>query len=177
MKKIIVGLALIGGTVIFVQSCQVNGCSHESMSSNGQGVSYQGGNGNGNNNNGNQNQGGGDGSDRMGGNCMSCHGPNGGGSGCFTIGGTVFDSTLTLRNPYAYLQFYTGPNGTGQLVATLDADGSGNFYTTDVINFGNGLYPVIVSKINGKTLAMPSSTVNGACNSCHGISNAKIWIN
>lgn len=169
MKKLMLGILLIGSTVMMIQSCEVNGCSRGDMSSNG-----QGGNGNAQT----QNQdGGGDGSDQMSGNCMNCHGPNGNGEGCFTVGGTVYDSTQSVRNPNAVVMFYTLPNGRGQLVATLDVDGSGNFYTTAVISFGSGLYPAVASKTSSKVQYMPTSTVSGACNSCHGITNAKIWVN
>lgn len=156
MKKLFVAVMAIGAVAMFIQSCEVNGCSRGNMSSNGR--SRKDG-------------------ERMKGNCMTCHGPNGNGSGCFTIGGTVYDSTQTIPNNNAVINFYTQPNGQGQLVATLDVDGSGNFYTTSVINFGSGLYPAVSSKTTNKVLYMPQSTVNGSCGSCHGILNPPIWIN
>lgn len=146
----------IAVATLFIESCEVNGCSRGSMSSNGR--SREDG-------------------ERMKGNCMTCHGPNGSGSGCFTIGGTIYDSSLVNINSNAVVEFFTQPNGGGQLVATLDVDGSGNFYTTDVIPFGSGLYPAVVSKTTNRVQYMPQSTVNGSCGSCHGILNPVIWSN
>lgn len=155
-------IMVIGAFAIFIQSCEVNDSSKDSMSSN-----TQSGDG----------SGGGDGSSLMSGNCMNCHNPNGPGEGTFTVGGTVFDSTQTVRNPNAIVKLYTQPRGGGVLVATLNTDASGNFYTTSPVDFSKGLYPVVVSKISGKTQSMPAATYSGACNSCHGISNAAIWVN
>lgn len=154
-KRMALGILTVLSTVIFIQSCEVNRCSYADMVSGTDG----------------------DESKKMKGNCMNCHGPNGSGKGCFIIAGTVYDSTQTVVNSDAVMMFYTQPNGGGQLVATLDVDRSGNFYTTALINFSNGLYPAIVSKISGKVSYMPTSTVSGACGSCHGVTNARIWIN
>lgn len=154
MSKFLIALLFIGLTAMVIQSCEINGCSKGSMVSNTSGKD----------------------SKRMVGNCMQCHGPNGSGRGCFTIGGTVYDTTLTVTNPEAVIRLYTQPNGGGQLVATLDINRSGNFFTTSIINFGNGLYPVIYSKASSEVLYMPQSTVTGACGSCHGPINPRIWI-
>lgn len=154
--KILLAILLVGTAIMLMQSCEVNGCSKGDMSSNSRS---------------------GEDGEKMKGNCMTCHGPNGSGRGCFTVGGTVYDSSQQLTNSNAVIMLYTQPNGGGQLVATLDVDGSGNFYTTSVINFGSGLYASVASKNSNKVQYMPNPTVSGNCNSCHGISNAKIWIN
>ncbi len=70
---------------------------------------------------------------------------------------------------------FTGPNGTGTLKHTLQVDGLGNFYTTESIDFGTGLYPAVEGK--NSTKYMSSSTRNGQCNSCHGSSAEKIYTN
>ncbi|MGD8567852.1 MAG: hypothetical protein PVJ39_07175 [Gammaproteobacteria bacterium] len=105
---------------------------------------------------------------RSGQDCMSCHAG-------YTIAGTVYDLGLESFYPDATLNFYTEPNGGGRLVDTLEVDGNGNFYTTDNINFGTGLYPVIESSDGNDLQYMPASTLNGACNSCHGVSEIPIY--
>jgi hypothetical protein len=54
-------------------------------------------------------------------------------------------------------------------------DAFGNFYTTENIDFGNGLYASVEG--NSSTKNMVSSITTGQCNSCHGISTDKIWTN
>lgn len=112
---------------------------------------------------------------RMKGNCMSCHGPNGSAGGCFSVAGTVYDSLTDSVANNALVMLYTQPNGGGSLVATLEVDRSGNFYTTSPINMANGLYPA-VAYTNGKSLYMPLAIYSGQCNSCHGSVNPKIWV-
>jgi cytochrome c553 len=154
-KRVLLGIIVIGATVLLIQSCEVNRCNGVEETS----TVYSRE------------------SPKMTGNCMNCHSPNGNGKGCFIIGGSVYDTTQTVENPYATIMFYTQPNGGGQLVATLDVDSTGNFYTTNVINFNSGLYPAIMSKKSKEVQYMPSSTVTGACGSCHGVTNARIWVN
>jgi len=154
-RKVLLILCIAAISAMFVQSCEVNGCSKGTLIS---GVNNHE-------------------SQKMKGNCMECHGPNGNGKGCFMIAGTVYDSLELNTNANAVIMLYTQPNGGGQLVATLDVDQSGNFYTTAIVNFGNGLYPAIVSKKDNSTQFMATPTVIGACGSCHGVLNAKIWIN
>ena len=43
----------------------------------------------------------------------------------------------------ALIKLFTEPDGDGQLKATITGDAMGNFYTTTVIDFGTGLYPVV----------------------------------
>jgi len=106
---------------------------------------------------------------------MDCHSPNGGASaGCFRVGGTAYDSIpgdSAVQN--SVVKLYTQPNGGGELVVTLQVDQSGNFFTTSPVSFGNGLYPAIISKTG--TRYMPTPAVSGACSSCHGVINNKIW--
>lgn len=106
--------------------------------------------------------------ERRGTDCTSCH-------DYYTVSGSVKD--LGLENYYsdATIYFYDLPNGTGRLVTTIAVDGNGNFYTTDPVDFGTGLYPVIASADGANLEYMPNSTLNGACNSCHGVSNLPIY--
>ena len=106
--------------------------------------------------------------------CMICHVSGGGGEGWFTVAGTVYNSWLTSVLPNATVILYTEANGTGDLVATIEVDEKGNFYTTKVIDFGTGLYTLVEG--NTTTKIMCSSITSGKCNSCHGVSIDRIWV-
>jgi hypothetical protein len=106
-------------------------------------------------------------------NCMTCHTKGGEGEGWFEVAGTVYESNRTTTYPNATVRFYTGPNGTGDLKYTIQVDGLGNFYTTEGISFGGGLYVSVEGDQQVKH--MPSAVTTGACNSCHGGQTGKIW--
>ena len=108
-------------------------------------------------------------------NCMSCHVDGGGGSGCFIIAGTVYDSTKTTPYANALIKLFTEPDGDGQLKATITGDAMGNFYTTTVIDFGTGLYPVVFGT-SGEVSDMSGSVTGGSCNACHGKTVEKIYL-
>ena len=69
---------------------------------------------------------------------------------------------------------FSEPNGNGTLKKTIEGDKLGNFYTTDITSFGNGLFPAVV--YNNDTTFMGSSITNGSCNSCDGNSTSKIEV-
>jgi cytochrome c553 len=154
-KKVLWVIMGVVAAAMVIQSCNVNGCNRSDMTSS---VDSQDG-------------------EKMKGDCMQCHGPNGNGRGCFSVGGTIYDITQSQIDTNAVVMLYTQPNGGGQLVATFDVNKSGNFYTTSVINFGSGLYAAVVSKTSKRVEYMTTSTVSGACGSCHGVLNARIWVN
>ncbi|MFN8310894.1 MAG: hypothetical protein U0T73_13110 [Chitinophagales bacterium] len=112
-------------------------------------------------------------SHNMGQNCMSCHKSGGQGKGCFQLAGTIYNNAGSGTYANATVKLYTQPNGAGTLVATVDGDSKGNAYTTDNINFGSGLYPVVVNAA-GQSMYMSSTTTNGSCNSCHGVTEGVI---
>ncbi|MEQ1734331.1 MAG: hypothetical protein ABL940_11710 [Bacteroidia bacterium] len=112
-------------------------------------------------------------SHNIGKNCMDCHKKRGDGEGIFTAAGTVYDSVKTNVLPNVTLKLFTGPNGTGDVKYTIPVDGLGNFYTTETISYGSGLYPAIVGATTTKF--MISSITTGQCNGCHGVTTAKIW--
>ncbi len=112
-------------------------------------------------------------SHNMGRNCMTCHKSGGEGKGWFNVAGTVYNSTFNNTYPNGTVYLYTGPNGTGTLKYTIQVDAKGNFYTTESIDFSGGLYPAV--KGNGATQYMNSSISMGQCNSCHGVSQNKIF--
>jgi len=109
-------------------------------------------------------------------NCMSCHKSGGEGEGWFTVAGTVYNASKTAVYPNATVKLYTGPDGTGTLVKTIEVDGKGNFYTTADVNFGSGLYTTVTGT-TGNVSKMGASITTGQCNSCHGSDIGKISAN
>ena len=107
-------------------------------------------------------------------NCQSCHQSGGGGKAWFNVSGTVYDSTIYQAFPNATINLYDGIHATGNLIATIEADSFGNFYSTQNIDYGNGLYPEVVGeKISA---VMGSAITTGACNKCHGVTTNRIWV-
>jgi hypothetical protein len=115
-------------------------------------------------------------SHNMGQNCMNCHKDGGEGKGCFYIAGTVYDSLQTSTKPNGTVKLYSGPNGSGTLKGTIEVDAKGNFFTTNIVDLSSPVYPSVTNS-NGDTKYMGSSTSTGQCNSCHGVSTNKIWVN
>jgi hypothetical protein len=105
-------------------------------------------------------------SHRAGEDCMNCHIYGGSGEYWFQISGTVYDSTLINTFPNATVKLYSEPNGTGELKYTVEVDAFGNFYSTEQIDFGNGLYASVQGNVS--TTHMLSAVTTGRCNSCHG---------
>ena len=114
-------------------------------------------------------------SHNMGKDCMSCHKKGGDGEGWFYIAGTAYTNDGENTAEDVTVLMYTKPDGKGILKKIIEGDKLGNFYTTDITGFGNGLYPAVV--FNNDTTFMSSSTTNGSCNSCHGNSTSKIELN
>lgn len=108
-------------------------------------------------------------------NCMNCHVSGGQGKGIFVVAGSVYDSLQTSNRINGTITLYSAANGSGSSVATIYVDGNGNFFTTETVDFVNGLYPSIKSS-NGDVHYMPTSVSNGRCNSCHGVNARKIWV-
>jgi hypothetical protein len=108
-------------------------------------------------------------------NCMTCHLSGGPGEGWFTVAGSVYKSDLIDNYPNGTINLTTAANGGGTVVKTIEVDAFGNFYTTEDISFGNGLY-VAVYGTNGEQKYMPSPITNGKCNACHGNTNDNIYI-
>ena len=114
-------------------------------------------------------------SHNMGQNCMICHNPNGKGKGNFTAAGTVYDSLMTTTRKNGTVRLYSGPNASGTLRATIQVDGRGNFYTTEYIDFTGGVFPTITGA-DGDLHYMSEPVQMGECNSCHGVTNDKIYV-
>ena len=108
------------------------------------------------------------------GNCMECHQAHGPGVGRFTLAGTVVDPEgrivpdpiIELRRP-AYDE--EGGELLGELVATIEGDRLGNFYTTESLPFPEEtLVPWVYSSDRSMESHMPfGGTISGACNLCH----------
>ncbi|MBI3233793.1 MAG: hypothetical protein HYZ42_07090, partial [Bacteroidetes bacterium] len=77
------------------------------------------------------------------------------------------------KQPNGYIRLYSGPMGTGTLLKTIEVDALGNFYSDANYNFGLTIYPVAETS-SGVRKYMSSSLTSGACNSCHGVSEAVI---
>ncbi len=112
---------------------------------------------------------GGNKSHNMGQNCMQCHKTGGEGEGCFVVAGTVYDTLSTNTLSSGKIELFTGPDGTGNLVHTIQVDSKGNFYTTENFEI-SGLYPVLTGPTGHKSY-MSSALTSGECNSCHASSN------
>lgn len=108
-------------------------------------------------------------------NCMTCHRLGGDGEGWFVVAGTVYDSLSNSPSANGIVQLFTGPGGTGDIKATVQVDAKGNFYTTQKIDFGFGLFPVVKSQ-NGSVHYMGTAITSAACNSCHGVSTPRIYV-
>lgn len=108
-------------------------------------------------------------------NCMNCHTSGGTGEGLFTAAGSVYEPINSSPYPNAIIKLFTEPNGSGTLIKTIEVDGKGNFYTTEYIDFANGLY-IILSDADGNEINMVSAVSTGQCNSCHGETTDKIMI-
>jgi hypothetical protein len=99
-------------------------------------------------------------------NCMNCHYTEGRGEGWFTLAGTV-----TGNNDVGIVNVYE--DFTQAPIKTIEVDAEGNFYTTETIDFTNGLNVSIVDD-NGNQQAMSAKVFNGQCNLCHGVTTSKL---
>lgn len=97
-------------------------------------------------------------------NCMECHQSRGPGPGRFTAAGTIYDAdgaphvdgAIELRD------------GEGNLVRRIEADGNGNFYTTEPLPLPDTpLFPTAFSSDGARSRSMPFPTSSAACNVCH----------
>ena len=119
---------------------------------------------------------GGDDSHNAGKACMNCHSSGGSGEGTFVVAGTVYNQAGTSTNPNGTVYLYSGANGTGSLLGTVEVDSKGNFYTTSSVLPSGGAY-IQVKGASGDIQNMPSICTSGNCNACHGVSTGKIWVN
>ena len=154
MKRATVILSALCAVLVMFSSCEKEGegGNQTNISSNGSSESHN-----------------------MGQNCMGCHQQGGQGEGWFTVAGTIYNQANSNPVSNGRVELYTGPNGTGNLAYSFDIDSRGNFYTTEKVNFGNGLYAAAV--VSQSRRYMPDPVTTGQCNSCHGDSTHKIFGN
>jgi cytochrome c peroxidase len=111
-------------------------------------------------------------SHRVGENCMNCHVPSGSGDGVFSVAGTVYNESLSSPLPNSTVRFYSTKDEDAAPLYVIEVDAKGNFYTTEDISFGEGLYTSVQG--SGAEIFMESAVTNGSCNSCHGITTDRI---
>ena len=106
--------------------------------------------------------------------CQTCHQKGGNGRAWFTVSGTVYDSTMKQVSPNSTARIYDGLDSSGLLIATIEVDSFGNFYSTQKIDYENGLHV----EVEGKTITakMGSLIHSGSCNKCHGVTTNRIWV-
>ncbi len=104
-------------------------------------------------------------------NCMDCHIKGGDGNGWFKMAGTVRNKSGIAPYITAKVELRTAQSGGGSTLYRVEVDQKGNFYTTNTIDFGTGLYASVVG--GTATQYMTLTVTNGACNLCHDTSN---WI-
>lgn len=108
--------------------------------------------------------------------CQSCHASGGSGEGWFGIAGSAYTRDFASANANGTIFLYSGPNGTGNLIATIEVDGKGNFYTTGYAIPAAGVYAQIKGT-SGNIQNMSTLVTSGNCNACHGVGTDKIWVN
>ena len=106
-------------------------------------------------------------SHNVGQNCMQCHQARGPGRGRFTVAGTLHDADgMPLAD--GTLELRSAPDGNGELVLSVEADGLGNFYSTDPLPLPDTpLFPTVYGPGGVGKNFMPFPTISGACNVCH----------
>ncbi|OYU94921.1 MAG: hypothetical protein CFE21_14680 [Bacteroidetes bacterium B1(2017)] len=111
-------------------------------------------------------------------NCASCHNVSGSEAaregGWWTVAGTVYTNSGNL-NKGVTVELWEKPGKQGKLIKRLTSDSKGNFYTNQILNFGNGVYPSI--SVGSNTKSMTQGFSGGSCNSCHGVTTNKLTIN
>ncbi len=107
-------------------------------------------------------------------NCMECHNPGGSGEGVFTVAGSIFDADRSTPYPRGTVELDPVLAGTGAAYV-LEVDGKGNFYTTDPLDFSQGLYVRFVD--DTVKIQMAAKITSGACSTCHGHTVEVISVN
>ncbi len=88
--------------------------------------------------------------------CLQCH--------SFSLAGTVYRDNGSVY-PGAVVRLTSQPGGGGDVLLSLTADASGNFYTDGPVSWGDGLYTDVQG--TGARRLMEAPVTSGACNSCH----------
>lgn len=93
-------------------------------------------------------------------NCMNCHYQEGPGEGWYTMAGSV-TGNYQDHTVMAYDAL------TQELLARVEIDDLGNLFTTESIDYKNGISVVIINESGQVTNVMSTIVNNGQCNLCH----------
>ena len=94
--------------------------------------------------------------------CLGCHRD-------FRVAGTVYRADGSSY-PGATVRLTTAADGGGSVVLAVSTDASGNFYSSQAVTFGSGLYADVAGS-GGARRSMKAVVASGACNSCHDAQN------
>lgn len=110
--------------------------------------------------------------------CMSCHIPGGKGKIAYSVAGSVLDEARAKIQKKCVVKLYRLPEAQGELIATIESDANGNFFTTQKIDFTFGLYPTLLGTpgVKEDTKHMRYPIYSGDCNGCHGTTTEKLGI-
>ncbi len=111
-------------------------------------------------------------------NCMDCHARSGSGEGWFTLAGTVDGSAGN-----SLIELYRDKQS--PYFMTVEVDGEGNFFTTEPIDFGTGIYVGIRTGANfewmeedddedHQDVGADGQIYYGSCSTCHGVTTDQI---
>ncbi len=90
--------------------------------------------------------------------CLECHG--------FSVAGTIYRDDGAIPYPGATVRLTSEASGAGEVLISLVTDRSGNFYTTQSVDWGRGPYADVTDSA-GTLRPMETPLSGGACNSCH----------
>jgi cytochrome c553 len=120
------------------------------------------------------------GSHNVGQDCMSCHNQHGNEAitegGWWNIAGSVFSDDGDAPFSNAKIELWSKPDREGTLYYTLEVDQNGNFYTEKIVKYNGSCFPVVVNLETGDYESMSSAYRSGGCNSCHGVSTDRIYV-
>lgn len=96
-------------------------------------------------------------------NCLRCHNPDD--EVEFELAGTAWELDGDTPHRELTVMVHTEPEGGGDLIAVVEADRKGNFYTTDAIPWEEGLYVSVLGRVDVRY--METALDEGGCNGCH----------
>lgn len=109
--------------------------------------------------------------------CLSCHSSGGTASKFqWIMAGSVYQNGEVSASPNGMIYLWSGVSGTGDLKATLQVDGLGNFFTTASVMPSSPIYPQVINATGSAFKNMPLPITSGNCHGCHGVSTGKIWV-
>lgn len=106
--------------------------------------------------------------------CMSCHHDNSSSASSsgtwWYFAGTAYNADGSIATS-GRVELWSDSLAQKTLIYSVPIDRGGNFYTSKIFNFGNSVYPKLVSDINAAfdTIMKPQLVTfsSSSCNSCH----------